>query len=743
MNSSSKSTKQEPNKDIAPKIEIPKYSDKNLKNPIDKAKCNPNSKPRNKIENRKLPPNYTPKNKIRRLNFPPNDIIKNKISGTGIKYNNLMDPKIQNTFREYHNEMGKYPNCGRNLKKDFIKWVEKIEKNPEISDKIKEIQNNQEISKFIKDKIKNTNETQYKIKKLTEDIGIHVSHGTIKKISLEHVYNNDLEKYEKRFLSEKYKGKSIKKKNLIEQRLRLELKKENPDSLYKISKEFPDVSRATINKIAKEITNPEIFKKKWPPSITEVPFEIKQQILNILEKEIKKETPRSLKKISDDVNVSEAHIQNVAKKLYPNQYKIKWPAVQKIPLEVKQDIIKNIRDETKKEKPCTLAEIHKSFPNVSSSTIKQLAKEAVPKEIREKIWSPIIKKNPEYIRIQIEGCLKKEMLKSNPRSFGKIAKKYEVSREYVRNLARRIIPQPVYKKKWAPSLKKLTEGKKKEIIRYIQNTSMNLHEIADKLGVNRKTISRMSQNFVFQDDIKAHQIRFPKDLDMEIGTFTHKNINSILTNVIDNNSNSRYYSEPKIFPDLRSSDGIVPEYNHFLEERLKNPINGRILMETLGISQIDIKNIKATQFDFTNDLCEENILNKIEKYQSPETLLFIVGTKWISYCDVKELPENDIIKYPKNIRIISHELFADLIGVSGKDRDLFNNVIDLNNNKELEALKTLYNYDLSSINIYNGNQFKEELIQKGLIKENFSEFFNFDVLNKKDDKEKQLDLDHF
>jgi len=654
-----------------------------------------------------------------------------------------LDPKIKNIFRKYHNEIGKFPNYGRNLKKDFIEWAEKIGYKPEIIEEIKEIQNNQEILKFLKDKIKNTCKSQYKIKKLTEDIGIHVSHGTIKKISLEHVYNNDLERYEKRFLSEKYKGKLIKKKKIIEQRLRLKLKKENPDSLYKISKEFPDVSKTTINKIAKEIINPELFKKTWPPSLAEIPSETKQQILRILEKEIKKETPRSLKKISDNVNVSEVHIQNVAKKLYPNQYSMKWPAVQKIPLEVKQDIIKNIRDETKKEKPRTLTEIHKSFPNVSSSTIKQLAKEAVPKEIREKIWSPICKKNPEYIRIQIEGCLNKEIMKSNPRSFDKIAKNFKVSREYVRSIARRIICQSIYKKKWEPSLKKLTEEKKKEIISYIENTSMNLHEIADKLGVNRKTVSKISQTDVFHDNIKVHQIRFPKDLDMEIGTFTHKNINSILTSVVDNNSNSRYYSEPKIFPDLRSSDAIIPEYNNFLEERLKNPNNGKDLMKALGISQIDIKNIKATQFDFTNDLCEENILNKIEKYQSPDTLLFIVGTKWISYCDVKELPNNDIIEYPKNTRIISHDLFADLIGISGKDRDLFNNIIDLNNNKDLEALKTLYNYDLSSINIYNGNQLKEELIQKGLIKEDFSEFFNFDILNKNDDKEKQLDLDHF
>ncbi len=40
---------------------------------------------------------------------------------------------------------------------------------------------------------------------------------------------------------------------MIEQRLRLELKKNTPDSLYKITKEFPGVSKATINKIAKKI----------------------------------------------------------------------------------------------------------------------------------------------------------------------------------------------------------------------------------------------------------------------------------------------------------------------------------------------------------------------------------------------------------------------------------------------------------------------------------------------------------
>ena len=188
---------------------------------------------------------------------------------------------------------------------------------------------------------------------------------------------------------------------------------------------------------------------------------------------------------------------------------------------------------------------------------------------------------------------------------------------------------------------------------------------------------------------------------------------------------------------------IILEYNNFLKQRLTNPKNGKKLVKRLGISPKDIKKIKATQFDFSNDISDENVINKIEKYQSPGTLLFIVRTKWDYYNEIKELPNNDIIKYPENIKIISHDLFADLIGISGKDREIFNNIITLNNNKDLVALKALYNYDLSSVNINNTNHFKEELIQKKLIKEDFNEYFKFENLKSEDKIEKQLELDYF
>jgi hypothetical protein len=45
--------------------------------------------------------------------------------------------------------------------------------------------------------------------------------------------------------------------------------------------------------------------------------------------------------------------------------------------------------------------------------------------------------------------------------------------------------------------------------------------------------------------------------------------------------------------------------------------------------------------------------------------------------------------------------------------------------------------------IHNTEDLKEDLIQKNLIKENFSELFSFEIIYKKYEKEKQLDLDHF
>ncbi|KKN06269.1 hypothetical protein LCGC14_1078970, partial [marine sediment metagenome] len=667
----------------------------------------------------------------------PKEIVKESNDN---EYRYLLERKITDTFISYYSETGKYANYGKNFTKNFIVWVGKNRKDPEMLDKINKIQNNQEISNFIVDKIQNTSNSQSEIIKSIENIGLHVSHGTIKNLALKEIFDNNLEQYKERFQSSKYKGISPVIRNSIKSRLIDEVKKVNPTSLDSLSKEF-QVSRTTVNKIAKENINPDLFKKAWPPALTEISPKLKDDILKLLDKEIEKENPYSLKKISNEFNVSDVYLQNIAKERYPEQYHIKWPATLKIPTEIKQEIIKTIREESQKENPRTLKEIHETSSGVSYDAIKQLAKKVVSKEIREKIWAPLCKKIPTTITNKIEDYLKKEIIKAKPHSFNNIGKQFGVSKEYVRKTAIRIIPQPIYSKVWEPSLIELTVGKKKEIINYIQNTNLNLQEIAKKSGVHRHTVSYISQKSVFSDDINDHKIRFPKDLDLEIGTYTHKNINSIATIVV-NSSNSKYFSEPKIFPDLRSSDGIIPEYNNFLKLRLNDPKIGEYLLKSLEITP-KCKNIKASQFDFTNDISEENVINKIEKYQSPETILFIVGTKWDYFNEVMPLPNNSVIKYPENIKVISNNLFADLIGISGEEREIFDRIIQFNNNKDLDALKTLYNFDLSLVDKYNTSDLKNELIQKKLIQANFNEYFTFDDINRKEFEEKQLDLDYF
>ena len=59
-------------------------------------------------------------------------------------------------------------------------------------------------------------------------------------------------------------------------------------------------------------------------------------------------------------------------------------------------------------------------------------------------------------------------------------------------------------------------------------------------------------------------------------------------------------------------------------------------------------------------------------------------------------------------------------------------------------MNSLQKFHNSSKNVlHNTDELKNDLKQKGLIVEDFSEYFNFEILNNKDVKEKQQDLDHF
>jgi len=86
-------------------------------------------------------------------------------------------------------------------------------------------------------------------------------------------------------------------------------------------------------------------------------------------------------------------------------------------------------------------------------------------------------------------------------------------------------------------------------------------------------------------------------------------------------------------------------------------------------------------FEYTSYIGKKLTINKIKKYYSPDDLLFIVITRWHpSY-------KNPIFYLQKfNSIVIKHDYFANLLKIQGELRDMFEHIIDLNYNKDLENL---------------------------------------------------------
>jgi len=90
-------------------------------------------------------------------------------------------------------------------------------------------------------------------------------------------------------------------------------------------------------------------------------------------------------------------------------------------------------------------------------------------------------------------------------------------------------------------------------------------------------------------------------------------------------------------------------------------------------------------FDYTSDVSEENIKKKAIKYQKSNKLLFIVGTRW----PLKNKKRTIDTNY-KNIRIIKHDLFAELMGMDGDTLDIFEYIIEQNYLFNLNTLKEFF-----------------------------------------------------
>ena len=194
------------------KIESPKFYPKApTRNKIESRKINLNKESKHKLVPRIIDPKGQSKHKIipRQINskIKPKHKLQPRITDPKTpsrhkiepqqknpetaprKYNNLMNPKVQTIFKRYCNDTRKYPNYGRKLTKDFIKWVE--ENNPNLTEKIKEIQYNQEISKYIKDSVQNLRISQSEIAGKLSANGLFVSRKSIGYYALKEVFKGN------------------------------------------------------------------------------------------------------------------------------------------------------------------------------------------------------------------------------------------------------------------------------------------------------------------------------------------------------------------------------------------------------------------------------------------------------------------------------------------------------------------------------------------------------------------------
>ena len=202
-------------------------------------------------------------------------------------------------------------------------------------------------------------------------------------------------------------------------------------------------------------------------------------------------------------------------------------------------------------------------------------------------------------------------------------------------------------------------------------------------------------------------------------------INKLMTEFGNENGNW-YYLEPKIYPDKQKhTDGLILNDTQFLQERLLDPQNGESLKNQLHIIPEQIGHIKAIQFIFIEEISNNSILEICEAFQTIDTLLIIIGLNWPTYEYEKiiTLPQNERIKYQENIKIIDTELFTDFIGLNDKYRTNFNNLIKSFKKMDYKALQK---YHDANGNIYHDtDDLRDDLIQKGLIKEEIGEFLYF------------------
>lgn len=639
---------------------------------------------------KKKPRNFSPTLEIpekKERAFKPTLIPKEKkelVPNENALISNL-SPKLVE-YANYAKNMGKdkipnpYPNRGTRITDKFKNWIKQNEADPStiknLLNQVENINNGKFIQEMIKKEISTTNKSLKEIARNLKDFGLNMSPYTVKNIAQNQVYNNDSAKFSERFpsgtggfLQENY---SLDKKNIAFDNIQLLkekfiqyhefAKKNNLQTPYanrgaKITNEFINWIRDNEKNL--KIRNQLIKAAKTITKNGEIPQFVMDKTIN---------SSSSMRAITGELKSFGVYLSQHAIGDYARDHVLK--------------------DEKSKID---------RFPSPT---------EMIPKEIYKKIRNEVKKYYP------------------IPQRW--ISKKLDVSRRVIERIAKLENSRTEYERKW-PAMEKISEEIRNSVIKDIEKTSLNMGQIGDKFGISRQSVREFAKEYVFNADLKSFDQRFPMNVSYRnLGMNTHQCILDELTRYFNERGEEKLFAEPRIYPGVsKGCDGLILNDNSYLQNRLRNSSNGEISKLIHGIATDSIDNqmghIKAIQFDFTNDITDQNIINKSIKYERPDLMLYIVGTNWYPYDPIKKLPNDSSILYPENTKVISNELLADFIGLQGEDRNRFEHIINLNYDKDIDSLKTLH--EKNNINRNNKEQLREELKDKGLIKKYINEYF--------------------
>ena len=608
---------------------------------------------------------------------------------------NSLISNISPKFIEYTNYTKKigidkfpnqYPNRGIRITDKFKNWIEKVHflndpsKKQNLLNQVDKINKEKHIQDMIKNEILHTGKSLKAISRYFKEYGLNLSPHTIKGIALNQVYKDNLNKYNERFpsgtggfLQENY---SLDKRSIAFDNIELLKDKFIQYHEYAIKNEL----RISYANRGAKITSQFI---KWVRE-NEKNLNVRDQLINAARAITKNgEIPQY---VMDKTINSTSSMRTISEGLKKKGIYLSHHAIGNY-----------ARDHVLESK----AEKIERFPS---------ATEMYSKETYDKI--------------------RKEVRKYYPIPQRWISKKLGVTRAVIQRVAKLENTKVEYERKW-PAYDKISEEIRNSVIIDVNNTNLNISQIGDKFGISPHTVRHIAKEDVFKANEKSFEDRFPSNDYRLLGVSTHYCILDELTCYFNKNCNERFFAEPRIYPgNNKGCDGLILNDENFLQNQLKN---GELsnLIHGIPANSIDSKfdHIKAIQIDLTNDITDQNIINKCNKYERPDLMLYIVGTNWYPYELIKRIPNDNSILYPENAKIISHELLADFIGLQGKERERYENIIDLNYDGDIDSLKRIHNEN--KINWYHKNDLRKELKQKRLIKRFVNEYFKIPYKKKK------------